>query len=242
MMKAIAIVWAAAFATGAAPSVARPVARHFSAASAATAAIAAQEKMITYQLVLLKKGTAATDMKILEAHGAYMMKLGADGSSLAAGPFTDGGDIAGAMVMSVPTADRAKEIEAEDPAVKAGLFAVEILSFMAPEGWFKPWAQPFAQETVYFGFLTSGPNRGQDAETAARLQKEHLAYMTGQAELGKLVLAGPIVKGENRRGIVAYRVATPQEAKERAEGDPMVKAGRLAVELHPWAIPKGALK
>ena len=227
MKKGFAIVLAAVFVT--------VVARHSSGA------ITAQEKMTTYQLVLLKKGPAAMDKKILDAHGAYMMKLGADGSSLAAGPFSDGGDIMGAIVMGV-TADRAKEIEAEDPAVKAGLFTVEVLSFMAPEGWFKPWAQPFAQETIYFGFLNSGPNRSQDAETAARLQKEHLAYMTRQAELGKLVLAGPIVKGENRRGIVAYRVAAAQEAQERAEGDPMVKAGRLAVELHPWAIPKGALK
>jgi uncharacterized protein len=216
------------------------VAPHFSAASAPASA-PAQEKMVTYQLVLLKKGTGAMDKKTLDAHGAYMMKLGAERTILAAGPFNDGGEIAGAIVMGV-TGERAREIEGDDPAVKAGLFTMEILSFMAPDGWFKPWAQPFGQETIYFGFLNRGPNRSQDAETAARLQKEHLAYMNGQAETGKLVLAGPLVDAGDRRGIVGYRVATPQEAKERAQGDPMVKVGRLAVELHPWSIPKGALK
>jgi uncharacterized protein YciI len=234
MRRVFAIVCAAVLATAAAPN----VARHFGARSSASA----QEKMTTYQLVLLKKGPAAVDKKILEAHGAYMMKLGAGGISLAAGPFTDGADIVGAMVLQLPTVDRAKEIEADDPAVKAGMFTVEVLSFMAPEGWFKPWAQPFAHETVYFGFLTRGANRSQDAETAARLQKEHLAYMNGQAEIGKLVLAGPLIDAGDRRGIVAYRVASAEEAKQRAEADPMVKVGRLAVELHPWSIPKGALK
>jgi uncharacterized protein YciI len=96
-------------------------------------------------------------------------------------------------------------------------------------------------EKVFFGFLNSGPNRGQDPETAKRLQAEHLAYMEGQAKEGKLVLAGPFMTDGPRRGIVVYRVADLDDATRRAEGDPMVKAGRLAVELHPWQVPQGAL-
>jgi uncharacterized protein len=204
-------------------------------------------KMITYQLVLLKKGpsaaatTTADGQRTLKEHIAYMYKLGADGRSMAAGPVRDGGDIQGLIIMKASTSDEARAIESEDPAVKAGIFAVEVAPFMSPEGWFGKWAEAGKVETVYFGFLNSGPNRGQDAETAKRLQAEHLAYMDGQSKEGRLIVAGPFTQDGTRRGVVVYRVENAEEAKRRAEGDPMVKAGRLAVELHPWQVPLGAL-
>ena len=115
-------------------------------------------------------------------------------------------------------------------------------AFAASDSAFKPWAQPFAQETVYFGFLTSGPNRGQDAQSAAELQKQHLAFMDDQRAQGRLLLAGPFMDPGPRRGIVVYREASLEAARSRASGDPTIKIGRLALELHPWAIPKGALR
>ena len=203
-------------------------------------------KMIAYQLVMLKKGPTpfpqdAATQGIVQQHLEYLKKLNAERTGLAAGPFTDGGEISGVIVMNAPTPEKAREIEAADPAVKAGLFVMDVLPFMAPEGWFGKWMEPFAQETVYFGFLNRGPNRTQDAAGAEQLQKDHLAYMEGQGQQGKLVLAGPFVDGGAHRGIVVYRVATMEEAKRRAEGDPMIKAGRLVVELHPWLAPRGAL-
>ena len=45
-----------------------------------------------------------------------------------------------------------------------------------------------------------------------------------------------------RAGIVVYRATSLEEAKQYAEGDPMVKAGRLEVELHQWYLAKGVLK
>ncbi len=125
--------------------------------------------------------------------------------------------------------------------MKAGMFTVDVAPFMAPEGWFGRWA-PFGKfEKVFFGFLVTGPNRGQDADTAKRLQAEHLAYMEGQANEGKLVLAGPFTVDGTRRGIVVYRVADEAEARRRGDADPMIKAGRLALELHGWQVPIGAL-
>ncbi len=218
--------------------VAVSVGRHFSGAS-----VSAQQKMKTFQLVLLKKGPATMDKTLLDGHAAYMMKLGDEGRSIAAGPFTDGGEINGAMILRASTPEEARKIEADDPAVKAGALTVEVLPFMSTdEGQFQPWAKPFAQETVYFGFLNSGPTRSQDKEEAQRLQKEHLAYMDGQWKQGKLLVAGPFVDAGMRRGIVIYRVGSAEEAEERANGDPMVKLGRLAVDLHPWVVPKGALR
>jgi uncharacterized protein YciI len=208
-----------------------------------------QAPMTTYQLVILKRGPAYTKtvdtpeaQALLQQHVKFLYSRGADGTCKAAGPFTEDGEIAGIIIVAAATADKAREAEAEDPAVKAGVFTAEAISFMAPEGWFPGKWAPFGEfEHVFFGFLNNGPDRTQDQATAARLQQEHLAYMAGQAKEGKLVAAGPISTEGTRRGIVVYRVASMEEAKERASADPMVKAGRLAIELHPWQVPVGAL-
>jgi uncharacterized protein YciI len=215
--------------------------------SLAPALAFAQEKMITYQLVLFLKGpnhaTVATPdgQKIVMAHVKGLYASAAAGSVKAAGPFTDGGDIQGIAIVSAPTPEKAREVMSEDAAVAAGVFVLEAMPFMSPEGWFGAWAEFGQFERVYFGFLKAGPNRGQDAETAKRLQAEHLKYMDGQSSEGKLIVAGPFMVDSPRRGVVVYRVATIEEATERAEADPAVKAGRLVVELHPWQVPKGAL-
>lgn len=208
-----------------------------------------QAPMTTYQLIILKKGPASAGtvktpegQKILQEHVQYLYTRGADGTYKVAGPFTEDGEIAGIMFAAAPTPEKALEIEAQDPAVKAGVFVAEAISFMAPEGWFPGKWAPFGQfEHVFFGFLNNGPDRSQDQATAARLQQEHLAYMEGQAREGKLVAAGPISTQGTRRGIVVYRVANLDEASQRGTADPMVKAGRLAIELHPWQVPVGAL-
>jgi uncharacterized protein len=219
----------------------------FSALSSSAASSQEQLKMTTYQLVVLTKGPSAAivsspeGQKLLKEHIAHIYKLGADGKAVAAGPFRDEGEIQGIIMMKAATPEEAREIEGADPGVKAGIFTMEVLPFMSPEGWFGKWAAFGEFETVYFGFLKRGSNRGQDEETAKRLQQEHLRYMEGQAKEGKLVVAGPFMVDGDRRGIVVYRVASMEEAKQRAESDPMVKIGRLAVELHPWQVPRGAL-
>ncbi len=206
-----------------------------------------QQKMGTYQLVLLKKGPAAdsastpSGQATVKEHVSHLYKQSASGAFAAAGPFTDGGEIQGIIFVKADTPERALELESADPAVKAGIFTMEALPFMSPEGWFGKWAEFGSFEQVYFGFLTRGPNRGQDEATTKQLQEAHLRYMDGQSKEGKLVVAGPFMVDGDRRGIVVYRVASMEEAKQRAEADPMVKVGRLAVELHPWMVPKGAL-
>ena len=68
---------------------------------------------------------------------------------------------------------------------------MEAAPFIGAEASFRHRAAFPNFEKVFFGFLVSGQNRGQDAETAKRLQAEHLAYMDGQAKEGKLVMASP---------------------------------------------------
>src|SRR5262245_40836435 len=95
----------------------------------------------TYQLVALKPGPEAPRLgnttegnKIVAAHVQYMYKLAGEGTYAAAGPLLDGLAISGIIVVKA-TPERTKEIVAEDPAVKAGMFTAELIAFMAPEGW-----------------------------------------------------------------------------------------------------------
>jgi uncharacterized protein YciI len=207
-----------------------------------------EDQLTTYYLVLLQRGPnqdmPPDEAKRLQAsHIGHLESLEQRGYGLAAGPLGDDGEIRGIVIMQAGSGKEAEVLAAEDPAVKAGRLVADVMPFMAPPGWFGRPDTPFQPEHLFFGFLKNGPNRGQDTATATELQKQHLAYMNGMAQQGKLVLAGPILlKTGDRRGVIAYRAATLDEAKKLAEGDPAVKAGRLVVELHPWMTAKGVLR
>jgi uncharacterized protein len=209
----------------------------------------AQPQLETYQLLLFEKGPnrpaqmppAGDDLH--KQHLAHFNRLQADSRVVLLGPFASDGDLRGVAIVKADGPDAAKAVFADDPSIKAGRLIVTTMVLYAESATFQRPAASGDTERVYFGFLKSGPNRGQDPETAKRLQAEHLAYMGGQAAEGKLVAAGPIGEGGgDRRGIVVYRVETMEEARTRAEGDPAVKAGRLVVELHPWTVPRGVFK
>jgi uncharacterized protein YciI len=204
-------------------------------------------KLTTYYLVVLMKGNnwSAEDTperaRIQAEHVAHLTKLGDQGSGLAAGPFGDEGYIRGLLIANATSEQQARDLEAADPAVQAGRLTVDVIPFMAPEGWFHKPAMPISMETVYFAFLNGGPAR-PDQATAERLQSEHMAYMTERNKEGRLILAGPFVRGGSRSGLVVYRAGSAEEAKRLAEGDPKVRAGQLAVEMHEWSIPRGVLR
>ena len=95
------------------------------------------------------------------------------------------------------------------------------VQWMGPEGWFQKLPEYGARDDL-LRLSGDGPNRDRRGH-AKELQRAHLEHMTGQAKIGKLVLAGPLVTAGLRRGLIAYRVPTMTEAVERASADPMVK-------------------
>lgn len=92
----------------------------------------------------------------------------------------------------------------------------------------------FGMKPYVLAFLKKGPNRNQDSVTAAQLQTAHLENIVRMANEGKLVLAGPFMDDGEVRGIYIFDVKTVEEARALTATDPAVKAGRLAMELHPW--------
>lgn len=94
-------------------------------------------------------------------------------------------------------------------------------------------------QQYFIAFLKSGPIRGQNEEETAELQKQHLAHLTKMYELGYSDISGPFGDNGNIRGITIYNVPTLKMADSLANSDPMVKAGRLEIEIHPWWAGKG---
>lgn len=110
-----------------------------------------------------------------------------------------------------------------------------------PETFEYEWAgETMTMQKYFIVFLKSGPVRSQSEEEAMKLQQEHLAYLGGLYEEGVINLNGPTGGEGQIRGFSVYNVATIEQAREYAENDPMVKAGRLVVEVHPWWLAKGS--
>lgn len=94
-------------------------------------------------------------------------------------------------------------------------------------------------QQYFIAFLKRGPIRGQNEEETAELQKQHLAHLTKMYELGYADISGPFGDDGDIRGITIYNVPTLKMADSLANSDPMVKAGRLEIEIHPWWAGKG---
>ncbi len=217
-------------------------------APAPTAAL----EMQTYQMVFLRAGATAVPQgpegqKLQQEHLAGLAELNRQRLNVLYGPFLDDGELRGIGLFDVKDAADAKRLMADDPYVKAGIMTVDVRPWLGPKGWFadppdRDVTHPGVLEQFVFGFLVNGPNRSQARAEAAEIQKGHLAYMEGLQAKGKLVAAGPFMDEGEARGIVIYRVATVDEARQLASGDPAVKAGRLTIDAHPWMTLKGILK
>jgi uncharacterized protein YciI len=100
---------------------------------------AARPAMRTYQLAFLRRGPKWTAepspaiKAVQEGHMAHIREMGASGKLVAAGPFLDGGALAGIFVFHA-TADEARALADRDPAVRAGRLVLDFHEWMVAEG------------------------------------------------------------------------------------------------------------
>lgn len=98
------------------------------------------QKMMTAYLALLVRGDKWTPEKtpqteaIQKAHLANINKLAEMKRLVVAGPFGDNGTLRGIFVFRVNSMEEARELAATDPAVQAGRLALQIYTWMVPEG------------------------------------------------------------------------------------------------------------
>jgi uncharacterized protein YciI len=204
-------------------------------------------KLSALQMVFLRSGPTpvppgADTAKLQAAHLELLNRLNQQRVNLLYGPFLDNTDLRGIAVVDVPDAAAARALFAADPYIQAGHMVVEVRPWYGVKETFHLPDAPPTPEQFVFGFLMRGASTGQSPEEAQQIQAGHLAYMESLHKQGKLVAAGPFGDNSEFRGIVIYRVATLEEARALAAGDPAVKAGRLVIDARPWMTFKGILK
>ena len=90
------------------------------------------------------------------------------------------------------------------------------------------------------GFFHKGPNwTAEQTDETRRMQEGHLANFAKLAEAGKLIVAGPFGDNGELRGMLIFKLESTDEARKLMEADPMLKAGRLTLDLHPWFAAAG---
>ncbi len=94
-------------------------------------------------------------------------------------------------------------------------------------------------QQYYIAFLKRGPERSQTPEAADSLQELHMAHLARMYAEGYADISGPFGDDGEIRGITIYNTPTLKIADSLANMDPMVRAGRLVVEVHPWWAAKG---
>ena len=94
-------------------------------------------------------------------------------------------------------------------------------------------------QQYFIAFLKKGPNRSQSESEADSLQALHLAHLGRMYQEGYADISGPFGDDGEIRGITIYNTPTLEMADSLARLDPMVRAGRLDIEIHPWWAAKG---
>lgn len=93
---------------------------------------------------------------------------------------------------------------------------------------------------VYLRRGTTPPDLDEEASTA--LHHAHLAYLADLGRRGIIAANGPLLdqSDETMRGMSVYTVDA-DEARQLAEQDPAVRAGRFRVDVARWAVAAGRI-
>lgn len=79
-------------------------------------------------------------------------------------------------------------------------------------------------------------------EALDELQRNHLAFWARLRREGHVLVNGPFIgqPDPNLRGVSVFRTSV-EDAARLAHQDPLVKAGRLVLEIFTWLTPHGLL-
>jgi uncharacterized protein YciI len=91
---------------------------------------------------------------------------------------------------------------------------------------------PTNSKLFYVGVMTKGP-RYEETNGDATLRQQHLAFLRSRVESGHYKVFGPTLDGGDLCSLVIMQAASLEEAQQIAAPDPILKSGRLEIEIHP---------
>ena len=97
---------------------------------------------------------------------------------------------------------------------------------------------PAGMDTYLFGVLRRGSAEPAPAAEAQALQLAHRQNMERMADAGLMVGAGPLMGGGDYRGIFIFKADARAKVDEMVKDDPLIRSGRLVLELLPWWGPE----
>jgi uncharacterized protein YciI len=159
-----------------------------------------------------------------------------------AGPFMDDTALRGIFVFHADSAPQAQEWANGDPAIKAGRLSAEVAWTVAhrTERHSRSCRPGFEQYTLVL--MKRGDHWNPNAPEFMDVMKQHHAFVKRMTDQGNMAIAGPFPFSDQGelRGVAIFRVGAEQTAK-LTQDDPIVKAGLLKAEIHPWGTGKGVL-
>lgn len=206
-------------------------------------------KPLQYFFVLLNRPANAPQLskeageKLQEEHMANIHKMAAEHKLVIAGPFLDDTALRGIFVFQADSAAQAQEWANGDPAVKAGRLSPEVHGpWLVDAGAIHDPAGAEGLEQYTLVLLKKGEKWNPNAPEVGDVMKEHRAYVKQMTDQGKFAIAGPFPFSDPGElvGVSIFRVSGEQTAK-LLQHDPIVKAGLLKTEIHPWGTGKGVL-
>src|ERR1700723_2838122 len=206
-------------------------------------------KPAQYFFVLLNRPTNAPQLskeageKLQEEHIANIRKMTAEHKLVIAGPFMDATVLRGIFVFQADSAAQVQEWANIDPAIRPGRLSAEVHGpwLIEPSAIHDPAEPPgFEQYTVVL--MQRGNHWNPNAPEFMDVMKQHHAFLNQMTDQGNMAIAGPFPFSEQGelRGVAIFRVGPEQTAK-LTQDDPIVKAGLLKAEIHPWGTGKGVL-
>jgi uncharacterized protein YciI len=202
-----------------------------------------------YFFVLLNRPANAPQLskeaqdKLQEEHMANIRKMTAEHKLAIAGPFLDDTTLRGIFVLQAESAAQAQAWADSDPAVKAGRLSAEVHGpwDIDPSAIHDP-AEPPAFEQYTLVLLKRGEKWNPNALEFMDAIRQHHALVKQMIDQGSLAIAGPFAPGDQREllGVSIFCVGAEKTAA-LLKDDPVVKAGLLKPELHPWGTGKGVL-
>jgi uncharacterized protein YciI len=201
-----------------------------------------------YFFVLLERPSNAPQLgkeagdKLQEEDMANIRKLHSEHKLVVAGPFTDDTSLRGIFVFKADSLMQAQGWANTDPAIKAGLLAAGVHGpwDIDPNAIHEPeTTQGMEQYTLVL--LRNGENWNPSAPGFIDVMKRHHAFFEEMTAKGRIAVAGPFPFADTElRGVTIYCAGAKETAKI-VQDDPIVKAGLLKTEAHPWITGKGVL-